>query len=69
MLFYLGLDPLKWALMWCFNEEGFRDRRSKRRRRVSSTYPTTTEISLSVSECQSCLSSLAACGLQSLCPQ
>ncbi|CAL8464533.1 g4068 [Coccomyxa elongata] len=36
MLFYLGLDPLKWALMWIFNEEGFRDRRrlSRDRRRA-----------------------------------
>ena len=36
MLFYLGLDPIKFAMMWISNEEGFRDRPLffKKRRRV-----------------------------------
>ncbi|KAK9905068.1 hypothetical protein WJX75_009176 [Coccomyxa subellipsoidea] len=37
MLFYLGLDPIKFAMMWISNEEGFRDRPLffKKRRRPS----------------------------------
>lgn len=35
-LFYLGLDPIKFAMMWISNEEGFRDRSLffRKRRRV-----------------------------------
>ncbi len=61
MLFYLGLDPLKWALMWTFNEEGFRDRRrlSRDRRRVS-TLPTTALLSLMVKKKLTSFAQLAA---------
>ncbi|KAF8059373.1 PMA1 [Scenedesmus sp. PABB004] len=30
-LWYLALDPIKWGLMWCLNEEGVRSRASWRR--------------------------------------
>lgn len=26
LMFYLGLDPLKWLMAWVMNEDGFRDR-------------------------------------------
>ena len=33
ILFYLGLDPIKWAMAWAMNEDGFRTRTLQRRRR------------------------------------
>ncbi|KAK9838144.1 hypothetical protein WJX81_003766 [Elliptochloris bilobata] len=32
ILFYLGLDPIKWAMAWAMNEDGFRTRTLARRR-------------------------------------
>ena len=32
ILFYLGLDPIKWAMAWAMNEDGFRTRTLNRRR-------------------------------------
>ena len=32
ILFYLGLDPIKWAMAYAMNEDGFRTRTLQRRR-------------------------------------
>lgn len=32
IIFYLGLDPIKWAMAWAMNEDGFRTRTLQRRR-------------------------------------
>jgi hypothetical protein len=34
ILFYLGLDPIKWAMAYAMNEDGFRTRTLNRRRPV-----------------------------------
>jgi H+-transporting ATPase len=26
IIWYLGLDPIKWVLAWIFNEDGFRNK-------------------------------------------
>ncbi|EIE19189.1 plasma-membrane proton-e [Coccomyxa subellipsoidea C-169] len=42
-LFYLGLDPIKFAMMWISNEEGFRDRSLFFRKRRRPAAPEVTE--------------------------
>ena len=32
IIFYLGLDPIKWAMAYAMNEDGFRTRTLNRRR-------------------------------------
>ena len=32
IIFYMGLDPIKWAMAWAMNEDGFRTRTLTRRR-------------------------------------
>ena len=35
ILWYLALDPLRWALSWCLNENGMRNRSTWRSEQVS----------------------------------